>query len=600
MKKFTASPYYCITVFMKKSKISSSQKKSFLKWFWLIFAGFTSFIALLFVCMAQGWIGYNIPIEELENPKNNFATEIYSSDNEILGTFFAGTDNRMNCTYSDLSPNLVNALIATEDVRFYNHSGIDGKSVIRAIITLGTRGGGSTISQQTAKLFFTEKHAKNIFQRAIQKLNEWVIAVRLERLYTKEEIIALYFNKFDFLYNAVGIKTAAQVYFNTTPDKLTIEQAALLVGMCKNPALFNPRKKSAMERTLNRRNTVLNQMKKYGKITEEECENLKEKPLELNYHSADHKLGLAPYLREYLRVRLIAKKPKRSNYADWQQKDFGQYYLDSLAWETDSLYGFIEKYRKSDGSKYNLYKDGLKIYTTIDSRMQKYAEGVVKEHLTGLQADFFKEKSKKKNGIFPSNFKQKDIDELITRGILQSERYRAMKAGGMSKENIIKEFDKPFDMRIFSWQGEIDTVMSPRDSIIWAKSFARIGFMSMEPASGHVKAYVGGPDFRYFQYDMASVGRRQVGSTIKPFIYTFAMNSGMLPCDKVVNQPVTFYNVDGQGTNFTPRNGSKLRLGENVTLRWMLQQSNNYGTAYVMSLFAGTENPIVPKDMVDL
>ncbi|MDR0830470.1 MAG: transglycosylase domain-containing protein [Prevotellaceae bacterium] len=569
---------------MKKSEISSAQKKSFFKWFWLFFAGIIGVVALIFLLISIGWIGYVPEFEELDNPKNKFATEIYSDDNKILGTFFAERENRMNCTYADLSPNLINALIATEDVRFYSHSGIDGKSVLRALVAIGSRGGGSTLSQQTAKLFFTSP-ARNIFQRVIQKMNEWVIAVKLEKIYTKEEIIALYFNKFDFLNNAVGIKTASQVYFNTTPDKLTVEQAALLVGMCKNPSLYNPasRRETTRERALNRRNTVLNQMTKYKYISQEECEALAAMPLELNYRPTDHKEGLAPYLREYLRVRMSAKKPKRSNYADWQQKDFGQYYLDSLAWETDPLYGFIEKYPKSDGTKYSLYSDGLKIYTTIDSRMQEYAENAVKQQLTDLQAQFVKEKKTQKNGIFPRNMKQEEIDKFVERAIKQSERYFAMKRNDSSEKEIFDAFNKEIEMKVFTWQGVKDTLMSPRDSLLYAKSFARIGFMSMQPSNGHVKAYVGGPNFGFFQYDMASVGRRQVGSTVKPFLYTLAMSNGWQPCDTLLNASYTFENVDGRGTNFTPRNGSKLRVGELVTLRWGLQNSNNWITARLMS-----------------
>lgn len=582
--------------------MKSKFKKNFLLWFWgVVIAGITAMV-LLFLLLSAGWVGYVPNIEELENPKNKFATEIYSFDNKVLGTYFTAKENRMNVYYDELSPNLVNALLATEDIRFYSHSGVDAKSVLRAVVSVGGKGGGSTISQQTAKLFFTKNIARNIVERAWQKLNEWVTAVKLEREYTKEEIITMYFNKFNFLNNADGIKTAAQVYFNTTPDKLNIQQAALLVGMCQNPAIFNPvsKREKTQENTLFRRNTVLNQMEKYHFITENECDSLKKIPIELNFRSADHKLGLAPYLREYLRVRLMAKKPKRSNYADWQLKDYGQYYLDSLAWETDPIYGFIEKNPKSDGTKYNLYADGLKIYTTIDSRMQKYAEDIVVQHLTELQEQFFKEKKKMKNGIFPTKMKPDEIEAMIKRAIRQSERYRVMKKNNASEKEINAAFNTETDMRIFSWQGIKDTVMTPRDSIIWAKSFARIGFMSMEPITGYVKAYVGGPDFTFFQYDMASVGRRQVGSTVKPFIYTFAMINGMYPCDRAVNQPITFYNVDGRGKTFTPRNGSKAHLGETVSLRWGLQQSNNWLTAYVMSLFSGTEDPIFPKDLVKL
>jgi penicillin-binding protein 1A len=568
-----------------KNSLDDKTKQKFLKYFWGIVAIGVGVVALTFLLISVGIVGYVPPLEELENPKNKLATEIYSADGKVIGTFYSGKDNRMKTTYDELSPNLINALLATEDVRFYKHSGVDGKALLRAILSFGGGGGASTITQQTAKLLYTNRSG-NFFKRIPQKLNEWIIAVRLERLFTKEEIMSLYFNKFDFLNNAVGIKTASQVYFNTTPDKLTIPQAATLVGMCKNPSLYNPasHREETRQRALNRRNTVIDQMAKYKFITRQEAEGYKQSPMGLDYHSAGHDQGLAPYMREYLRTRLSAKKPKRSSYADWQLKPYGQYYLDSLAWETDPLYGFIEKNPKSDGTKYSLYQDGLKIYTTIDSRMQSYAESVVRQWLTGLQNDFFKEKKKRKNGIFPSNFTKDDIDKFIERSILRTERYRVMKASGMSKSQIFAEFDKPIDMKVFSWRGEIDTVMSPRDSMLWAKSFARVGFMSMEPSNGYVKAYVGGPDFTYFQYDMATQGRRQVGSTVKPFIYTLAMEEGMYPCDKIINQPVTL--TDANGKPFTPRNGSKARLNEQVTLRWMLQNSNNWGSATLMGMLA--------------
>ncbi len=560
-------------------------QSAFLKWFWGLFFITISSIILIFTLISAGVIGYVPPLEELENPKNRLATEIYSADNKVLGTFYSGKDNRMKTTYAELSPNLINALLATEDIRFYSHSGIDGKALSRALLSLGQKGGASTITQQTAKLLYTDK-AGNIFKRLTQKLNEWIIAVRLERLYTKEEIITLYFNKFDFLHNAVGIKTASYVYFNTTPDKLTIPQAATLIGMCKNPSIYNPasKREATRQRALERRNTVLNQMHKYGFISKEKCEEYKKSPMGLNYQPVSHNQGLAPYFREYLRVQMNAKKPKRSHYAEWQLKPYGQYYLDSLAWEDDPLYGFIAKNPKSDGSKYSLYEDGLKIYTTIDSRMQEYAESAVEEWLPELQNDFFKEKKRKKKGIFPYNFSNKEKDRFINRAIIQSERYRVMKNAGISKEQILKTFEMPTEMQIFSWNGLIDTVMSPKDSLLWTKSFARVGFMSMDASNGFVKAYVGGPNFSFFKYDMATKGRRQIGSTVKPFIYTLAMSEGMMPSDTILNQPITL--KDGNGRDFTPRNGSKRRMGEYVSLKWMLQQSNNWGSATLMSMLS--------------
>jgi penicillin-binding protein 1A len=574
----------------KKKDFSPETKKHFMKWFWGIFAGIIGLLILIFFLISVGWLGYVPRLEDLENPKNKFATEIYSADNKIIGTFYAAKENRMSITYQELSPNLINALISTEDIRFYRHSGIDGKALLRALSMMG--GGGSTLSQQTAKLLYTEQPARNIIERIWQKMNEWVTAVKLEKLYTKEEIITLYLNRFDWVNNAVGIKTASQVYFNTTPDKLTIEQAALLIGMCQNPSAYNPNSKheKTREKAFNRRNIVLGQMRKATHITKEQYEEMVKEPIKLDFHSVDHKQGLAPYLREYLRVRLTAKKPKRSNYADWQLKDYGQYYRDSLAWETDQLYGFIEKNPKKDGSKYNLYTDGLKIYTTIDSRMQQYAEEVVTEHLTQLQKNFFKEKEKKKNGIFPYNYTRNDIDKLINTAIRQSERYRVMKKAGNSESAIMQAFNTETEMEVFTWQGVKDTIMTPRDSIVFVKSYARVGFMSMEPANGHVKAYVGGPDFRFFQYDMTTQGRRQVGSTVKPFLYTLAMNEGMLPCDATVKQHIQLLDALGRPLNVR---GSTTRMGELVTLRWGLQNSDNFVTAYLMSLFP-------PEQMVKL
>ena len=367
----------------KDSGITSSQKKRFALWFWALFLCGIAIVAFIFLAITKGWIGYMPAISELQNPKNKYATEIYSADMQLLGTFFTATDNRITTRYDEISPFVIQALVATEDERFYDHSGIDGQALMRVLVVRGllqrkNAGGGSTITQQLAKQLYSPP-ATNIFQRALQKPIEWVIAVQLERLYTKEEILTMYLNKFDFLNNAVGIKTAAQVYFGKLPKDLTIEEAATLVGMCKNPALFNPVRRN--ERTWQRRNVVLGQMLKSDYITEAEFDSLKQIPLTLNYHKVDHKLGLAPYFREYLRMMLTAKQPKRSNYAQWQLAPYGRYYMDSIAWAEDPLYGFIEKNPKSDGTKYNIYADGLKIYTAIDSRMQQYAEEAVAEHI---------------------------------------------------------------------------------------------------------------------------------------------------------------------------------------------------------------------------
>ena len=569
----------------EKTPLSKGLKRNFLIWFWSLFTAIFVFIFILFFCITKGWIGYMPPLEELQNPKSKYATIIYSSDMQVLGNFFSNKENRINTTYDELPQNLVEALIATEDVRFEDHSGIDILALFRVlfkriILMQHSAGGGSTITQQLAKQLYSPP-ADNMFYRAMQKPIEWVISVRLERLYTKQEIMTMYLNQFDFLNNAVGIKTAAQVYFGVLPKELKIEQSAVLVGMLKNPSYFNPVRRK--ERVTERRNVVLSQMRKASFITEEECDSLKQLPLELDYHKVDHKMGLAPYFREYLRIALTAKKPDRSKYASWQKIPYGKYYLDSLAWENDPLYGFCEKYKKSDGSKYNIYSDGLKIYTTIDSRMQRYAEEAVKTHFSDLQKKFFKEKKGKKNAPYSSDVSTDEVKKIIQQSIKQTDRYRIMKKNNASDSEIEKAFNTPVEMNVFSWEGEKDTIMTPIDSIYYHKHFLRCGFMSMDPTCGFVKAYVGGPNFSYFQYDMATMGRRQVGSTIKPYLYTLAMNEGFWPCDKTINQEITLY--DALGREYTPRNDSNKQIGEEVSLKWGLMNSNNWISAYLMSLF---------------
>lgn len=560
---------------MKKYK-DWSFKAKFMVWFWSLFVAGCLFLYFLFVFIDKGWVGYLPPLEELQNPKNKYASEIFSADMVSLGRYYR-KENRVGVQYADLSPYLVDALISTEDVRFYEHTGVDSKSLFRAIVLLGRSGGGSTLTQQLAKQLWSPR-ANNIFERAMQKPIEWVIATKLERLYSKDEILLMYLNQFDFLYNAVGIKSAAQVYFATTPKDLRIEQAAMLVGMCKNPAFYNPIRHP--ERTTARRNTVLSQMCKYEYITQEERDSLMTLPLGLSYRSVDHKQGLAPYFREYLRQILTAKEPIESKYPDWNKQ---QYLIDREQWDTNPLYGFCNKNTKPDGSHYDIYQDGLRIYTTIDSRMQQYAEDAVTEHMQEMQERFFKEKSKKSYAPFSRDLKQKDIDGIMTRSMKQSERYRIMRKAGYTETQITDTFNTPMEMRIFSYQGMIDTIMSPMDSIRWQKYFLRCGFMSMDPHSGHVKAYVGGPNFANFQYDMATLGRRQVGSTVKPYLYTLAMNEGMWPCDKAVNQEITL--IDGNGNEWTPRDGHAENKGDTVTLQWGLEKSSNWITAYLMSLF---------------
>ena len=551
-------------------------KKRFIAYFWSLFSvGIVSIVAV-FCMITQGWLGYLPPLDELQNPKNKFATEVISSDLQLLGRYYRN-ENRVGVTYNDISPNMINALIATEDVRYYDHTGVDVKSLFRAIIMLGKAGGGSTITQQLAKQLWSPR-ANNIFERALQKPIEWVIATKLERLYSKEEILTMYLNQFDFLYNAVGIKSAAQVYFSTTPAELKMEEAAMLVGMCKNPSLYNPRRRP--ENALNRRNTVLNQMCKYEYITTQVCDSLKELPIELKYQSVDHKQGIAPYFREYLRRVLTAKEPKASQYSEWNQL---QYQIDKRQWDENPLYGFCNKNHKPDGTPYDLYQDGLRIYTTIDSRMQRYAEESVSEHMQDLQKSFFREKRRKSYAPFSQDLTPEDIDAIMNRSMRQTDRYRVLKKQGMSETEIKKTFNTPIAMRVFSYNGLIDTTMTPMDSIRWNKHFLRCGFMSMEAHSGAVKAYVGGPNFTHFQYDMVTSGRRQVGSTIKPYLFTLAMDEGMWPCDSTVNDSITL--VDGNGVAWTPRDDHHANQGEMVTLNWGLEKSSNWITAYLMSLF---------------
>ena len=551
-------------------------KKKFATWFWSIVGAGLVAIVLVFWMITKGWLGYLPPLDELQNPKNKFATEIISSDMQLLGRYYRN-ENRVGVAYTDISPNMINALIATEDVRFYDHTGVDLKSLFRAVIMLGKAGGGSTITQQLAKQLWSPR-ANNIFERALQKPIEWVIATKLERLYSKEEILTMYLNQFDFLYNAVGIKSAAQVYFSTTPDALKMEEAAMLVGMCKNPSLYNPRRRP--ENALNRRNTVLNQMEKYDYITQEVCDSLKALPVELKYQSVDHKQGLAPYFREYLRQVLTAKEPKKSNYSEWNQL---QYEIDKRQWEENPLYGFCNKNHKPDGTPYDLYQDGLRIYTTIDSRMQQYAEEAVSEHMQALQKTFFREKRNKSYAPFSQDLTPEDVDAIMTRSMRQTDRYRALKKQGLNDNDIKQVFNTPVAMRVFSYNGLIDTTMTPLDSIRWNKHFLRCGFMSMESHSGAVKAYVGGPNFTHFQYDMVTTGRRQVGSTIKPYLFTLAMDEGMWPCDSTVNDSITL--IDGNGVAWTPRDEHVKNQGEMVTLNWGLEKSSNWITAYLMSLF---------------
>ena len=559
-------------------------RKTLIYSLWAILVLAIAGVALIFTAIAKGKIGYVPPVEELENPNLKFATQIISDDGVTLGTYSYSTENRIFVGYEDLSPHLVNALIATEDERFAEHSGIDARALLRAIVKRGilmqkNAGGGSTITQQLAKQFYSEQ-AGSVMERLMQKPIEWVIAVQLERYYTKEEILTMYLNKFDFLNNAVGIKTASNTYFSKEPKDLNILEAATLVGMCKNPSYFNPRRFN--ERAKGRRNVVLGQMVKAGRLSSAEADSLMQEPLELKYRKVDHKEGLATYFREYLRGVLNAKEPVKKNYRGWQMQ---QYYEDSLAWATDPLYGWCAKNTKKDGTNYNLYTDGLKIYTTIDSRMQRYAEEAVQEHIaapkTGLQDRFFKAKAKKKTAPFTSKLSEEEVNAIMDKAMRLTDRYRSMKKEGASEEEIRKAFNTPQEMTVFTYRGEKDTIMTPMDSLRYYKHFLRTGFMSMDPITGYVKAYVGGTNYNYFQYDMANVGRRQVGSTIKPYVYTLAMENGFSPCDMTRHVEQTL--IDENGRPWSPRNANNKRYGEMVTVKWGLANSDNWITAYLMS-----------------
>jgi len=525
-------------------------------WFWILSLSPIVTIFLIILCVR---IFSDLPkTEELQNPKTLLATEIYSSDMKVLGKFYA--ENRTNVKYKDISPYVVNALLATEDARFYEHSGIDIKALGRvafgALTGNSSSGGGSTITQQLAKMLFPREDLSKI-GLVIRKFKEWIIAVKLEREYTKEEIIALYLNKFDYVNNAVGIKSAAQIYFNTTPDSLKIEQAAMLVGMAKNPALFNPNR--FHDRAEGRRNTVLQQMYKYGYITKEASDSLQQIPLKLDFHPESHNEGLAPYFREYLRDVFLKK--------------------------------WCEENRKPDGTKYDVYRDGLKVYTTIDSRMQRYAEQAVTEHLTDLQAAFFKDCARKKNAPFAWNVSKDEISTIMNQAMKRSERYRVLKKAGLSLDEIEKIFNTAIPMKVFTWQGEKDTVLSPWDSIKYAKHYLQTGFMSMEPQTGYIKAWVGGINHKYFQYDHVQIGHaRQVGSTFKPFIYALAIQEGYSPCYRLPNVPTT---IAYDGKEWTPSNSDDKLNGRMLTIQQALANSVNYISAYFMKQFG-------PQATVDL
>lgn len=566
------------------------RNRRIIKRLWIIFGALSGLTLIFFILVYNGIIGYMPPVEELKNPKDRFASVVYTADGIEMGRYFRSTGNRVYADYDEISQHVVDALVATEDARFEDHSGIDLRALFRAIVKTvilrdKSAGGGSTITQQLAKLLYTPP-SEGLLERALQKPIEWMIAIKLERYYSKEEIVKMYLNQFDFLYNAVGIKSAAQVYFNKEARNLNLQESALLVGMVKNPTYYNPVRHP--DRAITRRNTVFVQMEKAGLITEEQRDSLSQLPLGLDFHRIDHNDGIAPYFREELRRYLTAKKPERDNYPEWDQQRFVD---DSIAWVTNPLYGWIAKNPKADGSYYDIYADGLRIYTTIDSRMQRYAEEAVHEHMSDLQRRFDREKKGMPYTSNPNELSAANRDKLIRNAMRQSERYRIAKLAGLSNAEIEKQFNTPVEMTLFSYDGPVDKTMTPRDSILYVKTFLRTGFMSMDPRNGHVKAYVGGPEFRFFQYDMVSTGRRQVGSTIKPFLYTLAMESGFSPCSTFLNAQPTY--TDAAGNVWSPRNSGHSRIGEMVDLRWALTNSNNWISARLI-------NEVGPSRLVNL
>ncbi|MFD0863062.1 penicillin-binding protein 1A [Sungkyunkwania multivorans] len=547
----------------KKKGMSAKETQNnwkYIKWFWILFASGFAMVTLVFLMASWGWLGEMPTFEELENPETNLATEIISSDNKTLGKFF--NENRTPISYNDLPENLIKALVATEDERYYDHSGIDARGTLRAMVKMGKGGGASTITQQLAKLLFTKKASQNSAERVLQKVKEWVIAIRLERQYTKEEIITMYLNKFGFLFQAHGIRSASRIYFGKEPKDLKLEESAVLVAMLKNPRQYNPHRKISFEKSKQRRNQVFVQMYKNGLLGEAEKDSLQQLPLKLNFSPEEHSDGLATYFRAYL-------------------KDF--------------VKDWIEKNPKPDGTNYNIYRDGLKIYATIDSRMQEYAEEAMKEHMKKLQAEFFVQNTKKRNRTAPFvDLERAQIEKTMKDAMRRSDRWRNMKNEGYSEKEIYASFEKKAEMKVFSWKGDIDTIMTPRDSIRYHKHFLRSGLMSMDPQTGHVKAWVGGYNYKHFQYDHVHQGRRQVGSTFKPFVYATAIDQLKLsPCDSLPDVltciPAGKY---GNMEDWCPKNSGE-KYGGYRTLKNALANSVNTITAQLM-------NQVGPEPVVTL
>ena len=562
--------------------MTDKTRKTIIRWFWILLVA--PFALVLLLLLLVGLFAKLPSFEELEHPDNKLATQVLAEDGEVLTTFHI--ENRTYVSYDELNPALVQAAVATEDVRFYKHSGVDMKGLARvAVKTILLRdmsqGGGSTITQQLAKTLYPRQENASKFTLVMTKLKEWITAVRLERDYTKDEIVAMYLNSIFFGSGAYGIKAASETFFSKEPADLNTEEGAMLIGMVNKPTRYNP--VINPENALSRRNFVIGRMQKAGYIDKAERDSLQQLPVVLDYHVIDHNSGRAPYFRDMLRRDMNAQKPKRG---DYQYPE--DYRADSLRWVNDDIYGWLTKNKKPGGEPYNLDKDGLRIYTTIDYNMQVFAEEAVVEHLGGyLQGVFEKELQYKRNKPFANDIDQKTIDNIMARARRSSDRYRLQKKAGVPEDQILSQFDKPVPMRVFAWneKGYVDTTLTPNDSIRYYKSFMRCGFVAVEPVTGKVKAYVGGPNYRYFKYDNVSQAKRQVGSTIKPFLYTLAMQEGLSPCDRVICTPQTFINPDG--SEWTPRGDrwEREKVGQQVPIKWGLAVSSNYVTSFLMKQF---------------
>ena len=578
------------------------RSRKIVKWMWITFLSFGLIIFLFMLLIYNGVIGYMPPIDELEDPHDNFASILYAADGKTeIGRFYERSANRENVDFKDISPYVIDALLATEDVRFMQHSGIDfralGRSGVKNLL-LGdkTAGGASTITQQLAKILYSRAGERG-FKRMLQKPIEWMIAIKLERVYTKEEIIKMYLNRFDFLNNAIGIKTAAATYFNKLPNQLNIQESAMLIGMLKNPSYYNP--VSHPERALHRRNTVLQQMWKAGLLTQTELDSISALPVNLDFHRVTRKEGTDSYLREEVRRLMTAKKPVRPVRSDYKSQEsylaaMSRYNTDSTYWAEDPIYGWIEKNPKPNGELWDLNNDGLRIYTTIDTKMQQYAEEAMYEHLGGvLQPAFTREKGGNPYSRNPNELSAAGRKRLIQQAKKQTDRYRRMKDAGLSESEIDRAFNTPRKMKVFAYvrekgklkAGSKEVTMSPLDSMLYMKSILRMGLVSIDPQTGYIKAYIGGPDFNYFQYDMAGYGRRQIGSTAKPFLYTLAMEQDYTPCSTLLNAQPNF-------GGWAPRSSSGGRAGQMVTLKWALTTSNNWISARLI-------NDLMPKNLAN-